>query len=84
MSKAPALQVGFPEDWKVRGPEADKVREMIKEAPAARKEANAPWYAALTDAQLAECDKDPQLFVVRFFTLRTGCAESPSGLRREW
>ena len=66
------LQVGFPDDWKVRGPEADKIRGLLKEIPAARKEAgaNAPWYAALTDAQVSECDKDPQLFVVRSGSLR--------------
>lgn len=58
-------KVGFPDDWQVRGPEADKIREMLKEIPAARKEggANAPWYAALTDAQVSDCAKDPQLFV---------------------
>lgn len=61
------VQVGFPDDWQVRGPEADKIRELLKEIPAARKTADpasAPWYTQLTDAQVADCDKDPQLFVV--------------------
>lgn len=45
---------------------------MLKQIPTARKAAgaNAPWYVALTDAQVSECDKDPQLFVVRSFALK--------------
>lgn len=60
-------QVNFPADWKVTGDKADAILALLKRIPAEKKEASADksWYHDLTDAQIAQCVKNPNLFVVR-------------------
>lgn len=63
------VQVQFPDDWKVDAEGAEKIAKVLAGIPAEKKAAAASgssgkWYLKLTDAQIAECKKDPQLFVV--------------------
>jgi hypothetical protein len=64
-------QVGFPDDWKVSGAQADEIKAMLMGAAAEKKTLQASggqlqWYHHLTDDQLKQCANDPQLFAARF------------------
>lgn len=61
-------QVRFPDDWKVDVEGAEKIKKVLAGIPAEKKAAAekgvaGKWYLKLSDAQVAECQKNPQLFV---------------------
>ena len=56
--------------------EADKIQKLLDNIPsekkgAAEKGTAGKWYLSLTNEQIQECKKDPQLFVVRVLRLFT-------------
>lgn len=58
--------MNFPADWKVSGAQAEGIQALLKRIPAEKKAgADLTWYHDLSDAQIAQCAKNPSLFVVR-------------------
>ena len=64
------VQVKFPDDWRIDDEQKDKIVKMLDNIASEKKSAadtGSPgkWYLTLTDSQIQECKKDPQLFMVR-------------------
>jgi hypothetical protein len=64
------VQVQFPDDWRVSTEEAEHIKGLLdniasEKKAAAEKGSPGKWYLKLSNEQVAECKKDPQLFVVR-------------------
>jgi hypothetical protein len=62
-------QVKFPDDWRVDEEEKERILNLLdgiaaEKKSAAEKGSAGKWYLSLTDSQIQECKKDPQLFAV--------------------